>query len=109
MDRKETNMTEPNPWQAPEQPVPAPALPQAAKSTRDGMLLQGRHHPILEGYVRPAGRRSEYWWASCSLPRVVASAFGQSGSGLGALFSLERLLGTRHHPADHRHLMASPP
>ena len=29
MDRKETNMTEPNPWQAPEQPVPAPALPQA--------------------------------------------------------------------------------
>ena len=31
MDRKETNMTEPNPWQAPEQPVPAPALPQAGE------------------------------------------------------------------------------
>ena len=32
MDRKETNMTEPNPWQAPEQPVPAPALPQAGEA-----------------------------------------------------------------------------
>ena len=114
MDRKETNMTEPNPWQAPEQPVPAPALPQAGEEQPvTGCSFKDAIIRYWKGYVRFRGRasRSEYWWAmlftfSCGSP----SAFWISlAAAWRSVLPAERLLGTRHHPADHRHLMASPP
>ena len=87
-------MTEPNPWQAPEQPVPAPALPQAGEEQPvTGCSFKDAIIRYWKGYVRFRGRasRSESWWLGRSV------------------LPIERLLGTRHHPADHRHLMASPP
>ena len=122
MDRKETNMTEPNPWQAPEQPVPAPALPQAGEEQPvTGCSFKDAIIRYWKGYVRFRGRasRSEYWWAMLFtfLVWFAFSLLDQSGSGFLVLFfplsrrlcPAERLLGTRHHPTDHRHLMASPP
>lgn len=93
MDRKETNMTEPNPWQAPEQPVPAPALPQAGEEQPvTGCSFKDAIIRYWKGYVRFRGRasRSEYWWAMLFtfLVWFAFSLLDQSGSGLGALFSL---------------------
>lgn len=68
MDRKETNMTEPNPWQAPEQPVPAPALPQAGEEQPvTGCSFKDAIIRYWKGYVRFRGRasRSEYWKEIC--------------------------------------------
>ena len=93
MDRKETNMTEPNPWQAPEQPVPAPALPQADDTLPvTGCSFKDAIIRYWKGYVCFRGRasRSEYWWAMLFtfLVWFAFSLLDQSGSGLGALFSL---------------------
>ena len=86
-------MTQPNPWQAPEQPVPAPALPQAGEEQPvTGCSFKDAIIRYWKGYVRFRGRasRSEYWWAMLFtfLVWFAFSLLDQSGSGLGALFSL---------------------
>ena len=86
-------MTEPNPWQAPQQPPAAPATPQADESLPvTGCSFKDAIIRYWKGYVRFRGRasRSEYWWATLFvfLVWLVLSLFDQSDSGLGALFSL---------------------
>lgn len=86
-------MTEPNTWQTPEQPAPAPALPQADESLPvTGCDLKDAITRYWKGYVRFRGRasRSEYWWAMLHVA-LIGFALGlldQSDGGLGALFSL---------------------
>ena len=107
-------MTQPNARQAPQQPPATPALPQADDTLPvTGCSFKDAIIRYWKGYVCFRGRasRSEYWWAMLFtfLVWFAFSLLDQSGSGLGALFSLLSVCWGLATIPDHRHLMASPP